>query len=136
MKILKIDHIGIAVSDLNQSVDFWVDGLGLTCQFRDHVEDQKVSTAHLEVGESQIELLEATSDQSPIAKFINKKGPGIHHVSLEVDDIEQALIELKQKGIDLIDEKPRIGAGGHKIAFIHPKSASGVLVELYEKLTD
>ena len=132
MKILKIDHIGIAAKSIDQVAPFWNAILGLPIEGRETVEEQKSTTAFLPVGESEIEILESTAPDGPIAKFIESRGEGIHHVSLRVDNIERALKELKEKGIRLIDEKPREGAGGGKIAFIHPKSANGVLVELSE----
>jgi methylmalonyl-CoA/ethylmalonyl-CoA epimerase len=132
MKILKIDHIGIASKSIDQAAPFWNVVLGLPIEGRETVEEQKSTTAFLPVGESEIEILESTAPDGPIAKFIESRGEGIHHVSLRVDNIERALKELKEKGIRLIDEKPREGAGGGKIAFIHPKSTNGVLVELSE----
>jgi len=132
MKILKIDHIGIAAKSIDQVAPFWNAILGLPIEGRETVEEQKSTTAFLPVGESEIEILESTAPDGPIAKFIESRGEGIHHVSLRVDNIERALKELKEKGIRLIDEKPREGAGGGKIAFIHPKSTNGVLVELSE----
>jgi len=132
MKILKIDHIGIASKSIDQVAPFWNAILGLPIEGRETVEEQKSTTAFLPVGESEIEILESTAPDGPIAKFIESRGEGIHHVSLRVDNIERALKELKEKGIRLIDEKPREGAGGGKIAFIHPKSTNGVLVELSE----
>jgi len=132
MKILKIDHIGIAAKTIDQVAPFWNAILGLPIEGRETVEEQKSTTAFLPVGESEIEILESTAPDGPIAKFIESRGEGIHHVSLRVDNIERALKELKEKGIRLIDEKPREGAGGGKIAFIHPKSTNGVLVELSE----
>lgn len=133
MKILKIDHLGIAVKSIPAGEKFWTESLGMICEGSETVAEQKVATAFFPVGESELELLEATSEDSPIARFLGKKGEGIHHIALRVDDIEAALSELKQKGVRLIDETPRYGAGGAKIAFIHPQSANGVLVELCEK---
>ncbi|MCF6249474.1 MAG: methylmalonyl-CoA epimerase [Desulfobacula sp.] len=133
MKILKIDHLGIAVSSIDDKKNFWTDALGLALEGTETIEEQKVTTAFLPVGESEVELLESTAVDGPIAKYIEKKGEGIQHVAFRVENIEQALAELKEKGIQLIDEKPRIGAGGAKIAFLHPKATSGVLVELCEK---
>ncbi len=130
----KIDHVGIAVKNLNEAVKVW-EGLGLRVDEIEEVPDQKVRTAIIHVGESRIELLEPTSEDSPIAKFIAKRGEGIHHIALGVDDIEAHLEELKEKGYRLIDEKPRIGAGGAKIAFVHPKAVTGVLLELCERKT-
>ena len=130
----KIDHVGIAVKNLDEAVKVW-EGLGLKVDEIEEVPDQKVRTAIIHVGESRIELLEPTSEDSPIAKFIAKRGEGIHHIALGVDDIEAHLEELKEKGYRLIDEKPRIGAGGAKIAFVHPKAVTGVLLELCERKT-
>jgi methylmalonyl-CoA/ethylmalonyl-CoA epimerase len=133
MKILKINHLGIAVNSIKESKNFWTDMMGLEFEGAETVEEQKVTTAFFPVGESDVELLESTSPDGPIAKYIGKKGEGIHHIAFQVENIESALAELKEKGIRLIDEKPRKGAGGAKIAFLHPKSTNGVLVELCEK---
>jgi len=133
MKILKIDHLGIAVSGIDEKKNFWTDALGLKMEGTQIIEEQKVKTAFLPVGESEVELLESTSDDGPIAKYIDKKGEGIQHVAFRVENIEDALTELKEKGIQLIDQTPRKGAGGAKIAFLHPKATSGVLVELCER---
>ncbi len=133
MKLLKIDHLGIAVNSIDNGKNFWTDVLGLPFEGSETVSEQKVTTAFFPVGESEVELLEATAPDSPIAKYLEKKGEGIHHVAFAVEDIEQALVELKEKGIRLIDEKPRKGAGGAKIAFLHPKSTHGILVEICEK---
>ncbi len=133
MKILKIDHIGIAVNSIENGKSFWTDVLGLDFEGDETVAAQKVTTAFFPVGESEVELLESTAPDGPIARFIEKKGEGIQHIAFRVDNIENALAELKQKGVRLIDETPRIGAGGAKIAFLHPKATSGVLVELCER---
>ncbi len=133
MKILKIDHLGIAVDNLDQGKNFWTDVLELKFEGVETVEEQKVRTAFIPVGESEVELLESTSPDGPIAKYIEKRGQGIQHVAFQVPDIEEALSELKEKGIQLIDEKPRIGAGGARIAFLHPKATGGVLVEICER---
>jgi methylmalonyl-CoA/ethylmalonyl-CoA epimerase len=133
VKILKIDHVGIAVNGMKEGEKFWTDALGMECDGYETVEEQRVTTAFFPVGESEVELLEPASEDSPVAKFIGKKGEGIHHVAFRVANIEAALAELKAKGIRLIDEVPRNGAGGAKIAFIHPKSTNGVLVELCER---
>jgi len=133
MKILKIDHLGIAVNSIEDGKNFWVDALGLEFEGSETVEEQKVTTAFFPVGESEVELLESTAPDGPIAKFLEKKGPGIHHVAFRVENVEEALAELKEKGIRLIDEKPRMGAGGAKIAFLHPKATNGILVELCER---
>ncbi|MFA4641356.1 methylmalonyl-CoA epimerase [Pyrococcus kukulkanii] len=128
----KIDHVGIAVKNLDEAIKVW-EGLGFKVEEVEEVPDQKVRVAVIKVGESRIELLEATSEDSPIAKFIEKRGEGIHHLAIGVENIEAKLEELKEKGYRLIDEKPRIGAGDAKIAFVHPKSVTGVLLELCER---
>jgi len=133
MKILKIDHLGIAVNSIEDGKNFWTDALGLGFEGCETVEEQKVTTAFFPVGESEVELLESTTPDGPIAKFLEKKGQGIHHVAFRVENIEAALSELKEKGVKLIDEKPRKGAGGAKIAFLHPKATNGILVELCER---
>ena len=133
MKILKIDHIGIAVTHLDESKKFWTDVLGLEFSGSETVEEQKVTTAFFPVGESEVELLESTASDGPIARYLIKKGEGIHHIAFRVENIQAALEELKAKGIKLIDEKPRKGADGAKIAFVHPESTNGILVELCER---
>jgi methylmalonyl-CoA/ethylmalonyl-CoA epimerase len=133
MKILKIDHLGIAVNSIDEGKNFWSDVLGLSFEGAETVEAQKVTTAFFPVGESEVELLESTSPDGPVAKYIEKRGQGIQHVAFRVENIEAALEELKQKGIQLIDQTPRKGAGGAKIAFLHPKATNGVLVELCER---
>jgi methylmalonyl-CoA/ethylmalonyl-CoA epimerase len=133
MKILKIDHLGIAVNSIDQAKSFWTDILGLPHQGNETVTEQKVTTAFFPVGQSEVELLESTAPDGPVAKYIEKRGEGIQHVAFCVENIDEALSELKAKGVRLIDEKPRIGAGGAKIAFLHPKATQGVLVELCER---
>lgn len=133
MKILKIDHLGIAVNSIEDGKKFWTDILGLSFQGIETVAEQKVTTAFFPVGESEVELLESTAPDGPIAKYIEKKGTGIQHVALRVENIEAALAELKEKGVQLIDQAPRHGAGGAKIAFLHPKATGGVLVELCQR---
>jgi len=133
MKVLKIDHLGIAVGNIGEGKKLWTDVLGLTFEGSETVAEQKVTTGFFPVGESEIELLESTAPDGPVAKFIEKRGEGIQHVAFRVENIEEALEELKSKGIKLIDEKPRIGAGGAKIAFLHPKSTNGILIELCER---
>lgn len=130
----EIDHLGIAISNLNEGVKLYRDLLGFDLEGYEEVEEQKVKVAILNAqGKApNIELLEPTSEDSPIYKFIAKKGEGIHHIALSVKDIEKVLENLKKSGIRLIDETPRIGAGGKKIAFLHPKSTKGVLIELCE----
>ena len=133
MKVLKIDHLGIAVNSIDHGKNFWTEAMGLEFEGTETVEEQKVTTAFFPVGESEVELLESTAPDGPIAKYLEKKGEGIQHVAFRVENLEAALQELKEKGIRLIDEKPRRGAGGAKIAFLHPKSTAGVLVELCER---
>ncbi len=133
MKIEKIDHLGIAVKSIADGKNFWTDVLGLEIEATETVESQKVTTAFLPVGGSEVELLESTAPEGPIAKYIEKKGEGIQHVAFRVKDIDAALDELKAKGIKLIDKEPRNGAGGARIAFLHPKATNGVLVELCER---
>jgi methylmalonyl-CoA/ethylmalonyl-CoA epimerase len=132
MKILKIDHLGVAVNSMEEGKKFWTDVLGLEFVGSETVEAQKVTTGFFPVGESEVELLESTSSDGPVAKYIEKKGVGMQHIAFGVENIEEALEELKAKGIRLIDEKPRNGAGGKKIAFLHPKATGGILVELCE----
>ena len=129
---MKINHLGIATKGIDDALKFWGDTLGLENVHTEIVEDQKVKVAMLPLGESRIELLEPTSDDSPISKFLEKRGGGIHHIAVEVDDIEAALARLKSQGMRLIDETPRIGAEGCLVAFIHPSSTSGVLLELVQ----
>ena len=133
MKILKIDHLGIAVNSMDEGRTFWSDVLGLKFEGAETVAEQKVTTAFFPVGESEVELLESTSPDGPVAKFIEKKGTGFQHVAFRVENIDEALAELKAKGIQLIDQEPRKGAGGARIAFLHPKATGGVLVELCER---
>ncbi|MBI9074679.1 MAG: methylmalonyl-CoA epimerase [Desulfatibacillum sp.] len=133
MKLLKIDHLGIAVNDMDAARQVWESILGLSFEGKETVEAQKVTTGFLPVGESEVELLESTSPDGPVAKFIEKRGEGFQHVAFRVENIEEALAELKEKGVRLIDEKPRKGAGGAMIAFLHPKSTNGVLVELCQR---
>lgn len=134
MKIVKIDHLGIAVNSIDDGKNFFSDILGLEFEGTETVAEQKVTTAFFPVGDSEVELLESTAPDGPVAKYIEKKGEGIQHIAFRVENIEEALSELKEKGVRLIDEKPRKGAGGAKIAFLHPKSTHGVLVELCERL--
>lgn len=131
--IKKIDHIGVAVKNLNEGIRFYRENLGLAIEGIEEVKEQKVKFAFIPLGESTIELLQSTDPNGPIAKFIEKRGEGIHHIALEVDHVEGFLQKLKERGVQLIDEKPRIGAHGMKIAFLHPRSANGVLLELCEK---
>jgi methylmalonyl-CoA epimerase len=133
LKVLGIDHIGIAVKGITECSNFYTELLGLDMIGSEVVEQQKVRTAFIPTGGSEIELLETTAPDGPIGKFIEKNGEGIQHIALRVDDIELALAELKSKGVRLIDETPRYGAGGAKIAFIHPKATNGVLLELCQR---
>jgi methylmalonyl-CoA/ethylmalonyl-CoA epimerase len=131
--IKKVDHIGIAVRSLEDTLPFYTDVINLPLLGIEVVDTQMVRVAFLQAGGTKLELLEPTSEESPIAKFIEKRGEGIHHVALGVESIEGRIIEMKEKGIRMIDDQPRLGAGGASIAFMHPKSASGVLFELCEK---
>lgn len=133
MNVKVVDHIGIAVKSIEESLKFWEESLGIHCHGVEEVAEQKVKTAFLPIEDTEIELLEGTSEDSPVSKFIEKKGEGLHHMAIRVDDLEKALAELKEKGVRLIDETPRIGAGGAKIAFVHPKASGGVLLELCER---
>ncbi len=132
-KTLKVDHIGIAVKDLDQAKKFYTDVLGIEAHGEESVAEQKVRVCFIPCGDSEIELLESTSPDGPIARFIDKNGEGIQHIAFGVDNIEAALAELKEKGIRLIDEQPRYGAGGSSIAFIHPKATGGPLLELAQR---
>ena len=129
----KVDHIGVAVSNLEEALKIYTDVLGLKLHGTEVVEEQKVRVAFMPVGDTEIELLESTDAEGPIAKFIEKRGEGIQHIAFRVDDIEEALEQMRQQGVRLIDEKPRYGAGGARIAFLHPKATGGVLVELCER---
>jgi methylmalonyl-CoA/ethylmalonyl-CoA epimerase len=129
-----VAHIGIAVKDLEQSIDLFSRLLGVSPEHREEVADQKVNTAMFSFGDTAIELLEPTSSESTIARFIEKRGEGMHHVSLVVDDIAKELERLKREGFQLIDERPRKGADNCLVAFVHPKSANGVLIELSQKI--
>ena len=133
---MKINHIGIATKGIDEALKFWEDALGLENVHTDVVEDQKVRVAMLPIGESRIELLEPTSGDSPISKFLEKRGGGIHHIAVDVEDIEASLKTLKDKGMRLIDEVPRIGSEGCLVAFVHPSSANGVLLELVQSKKD
>jgi len=132
MKITHIEHIGIAVKNLNEAIPFYENVLGLKCYNIEEVKDQKVKTAFFMVGQTKIELLESTDPEGPIGKFIEKKGEGVHHIAYAVEGIESQLSEAESKGINLIDKAPRRGAEGLDIAFLHPKSTFGVLTEFCE----
>jgi methylmalonyl-CoA/ethylmalonyl-CoA epimerase len=133
MNISHIEHIGIAVKNLNESIKYYEQILGLKCYAIEEVKDQKVKTAFFLVGNTKIELLESTSDDGPIGKFITKKGQGIHHIAFAVDNASDALKIAKERGVKLIDEKTRKGAENLNIGFLHPKSTLGVLTELCSK---
>lgn len=133
MKPTHIEHIGIAVNSLEESIPYYEEVLGLECYAVEEVTDQKVKTAFFMVGQTKIELLEATHKESPVAKFIEKKGPGIHHLAFAMEDVNTALKEAEAKGVQLIDKTPRGGAEGLSIGFLHPKSTGGVLTEFCGK---
>ena len=133
MNLTHIEHIGIAVKSIDEAKSYYEDVLGLECYAIEEVKDQKVKTAFFKIGQTKIELLEATSDESPIAKFIEKKGQGIHHIAFAVDDVNKSLSEAESKGIKLIDKEKRKGAEGLNIGFLHPKFTLGVLTEFCEK---
>ena len=131
-----LDHVGIAVANLGEALSFYGDALGLEIQAPEEVASQRVRAHFVPAGGAALELLEATADDSPIAKYVAKRGPGLHHITLRVDDIGAALARLKEHGVRLIDETPRPGAHGSLVAFIHPSSAHGVLVELKQAAAD
>ena len=133
MKVSKIDHLGIAVKSIESALGLYTQVLGLSLEGEEVIADQKVRTAFLPIGDTEVELLEATEVDGPVAKFIEKKGEGLHHIAFKVADIDAALQELAEKGVLLIDQTPRLGAGGKRIAFLHPKETFGVLVELSEE---
>ncbi|MFL6207658.1 MAG: methylmalonyl-CoA epimerase [Pyrinomonadaceae bacterium] len=129
---MRIEHIGIATERIDEALAFWHDALGLDVVHTEEVAEQGVRVAMLPVGEPRLELLEPTHADSPVAKFLAKRGPGVHHIAVRVDDIRAALVRLKAQGARLIDETPRVGAEGCLVAFVHPASAGGVLLELVE----
>jgi methylmalonyl-CoA/ethylmalonyl-CoA epimerase len=131
-KIKRIDHVAILVDDLENTLSFWRDALGMELTHVEDVPAEKSMVAFLPVGDSEVELVKPTTSDSGLARYLEKRGPGMHHVCLEVDDLEGMLARLKEKGVQLINETPMTGSGGKKYAFIHPKSANGVMVELYE----
>lgn len=131
-KIKRIDHIAIVVEDIEAALGFWRDNLGLELDHIEDVAEQKSIVAFLPTGGSEVELVKPTTDDSGVARYLQKRGPGMHHICFEVEDIEAALAQMKEKGVRLINETPLIGSGGKKIAFVHPESTHGVLVELYE----
>ena len=132
MKISHIEHLGIAVNSLDEAIPYYESILGVKCYAIEEVKDQKVKTAFFQIGQTKIELLESTDTEGPIGKFLEKRGQGIHHLAFAVEGIEKSLDELAEKGVQLIDKKPRKGAEGLDIAFLHPKSTFGVLTELCE----
>lgn len=136
MKPSHIDHIGIAVKNLEEAISYYEKVLGLKCYAIEEIKDQKVKTAFFKIGETKIELLESTDPEGPIGKFISKRGEGIHHLAFAVNNIEDCLQEVGSKGVNLIDDKPRKGAEGLDIAFLNPKSTFGVLTEFCEKKSD
>lgn len=129
---MNVDHIGIATRQLDEALTLWQDALGLKVDHTEEVTEQGVRVAMLALGETKIELLEPLSPNSPVGKFLDKRGPGIHHIAVRVSDIRATLAQLKEKGTRLIDEIPRVGAGGCLVAFVHPSSANGVLLELVQ----
>ncbi len=135
MELTHIEHIGIAVKDLDKAIGYYEKVLGVSCYAIEEVKDQKVRTAFFKVGQTKIELLESMDPEGPVGKFITKKGEGLHHLAFAVKGIEQALTEAEDKGVRLIDHKPRKGAEGLDIAFLHPKSTFGVLTEFCELKT-
>ena len=133
MKVTKLDHIGIAVKNIDEALAFYRDTLGISSVGEEVIEEQKVKVAFLPLGDTELELLESTSPDGPVAKFIEKRGEGIQHIALRVENIEEALKELKEKDFRLIDQQPRYGAGNAKIAFLHPKATGGILLEISER---
>lgn len=131
-KVKRIDHIAVLVSDLDGPLSFWRDGLGLPLEGIQDVPAEAAQIAFLPAGGSEVELVKPTAEDSGLARYLEKRGPGMHHICLEVDDIEGMLAQLKAQGIQLINEEPKVNAQGRKYAFVHPKSTNGVMVELYE----
>jgi methylmalonyl-CoA/ethylmalonyl-CoA epimerase len=131
-EIKRIDHVAILVDDVEKTLSFWRDALGIQMTHMQEVPAEKSRIAFLPLGDSEIELVQPTTDDSGLVRYLEKRGPGMHHICLEVDDIEGMLAQLRDKGVQLINESPQTGSGGKRYAFIHPKSANGVLVELYE----
>src|SRR3990172_310164 len=134
--VKKIDHIALVVADIDDALKFWQDALGLDLSHMEDVPSEKSMVAFLPAQESEVELVKPTSDDSGVARFLKRRGPGMHHICFEVYDIEETMAHLKSKGVRLINEEPEIGTGGKRIAFIHPESTHGVLVELYELTTE
>lgn len=134
MTIKRIDHIAIVVDDIDDALAFWRDTLELDMTHLEEVKEQESIVAFLPTGGSEVELVKPTTETSGVAKYLTKRGPGMHHICFEVDDIEATLAQMRAKGVKLINETPTIGAGGKKIAFVHPSSTNGVLVELYQNV--
>jgi methylmalonyl-CoA/ethylmalonyl-CoA epimerase len=132
MTVKKINHVAIVVPDIDAAMAFWRDALGMELSHVEEVPQQETRVAFLPTGDSEVELVQPTTETSGMARYMEKRGPGMHHLCLEVDDIEAMLVRLKEKGVQLINEQPTVGAGGRRVAFVHPKSTGGVLVELYE----
>lgn len=130
--VKKINHVAVVVPELDEAMNFWVEALGLPLERVEKVREQEVEVAFLHVGESHVELVRPLSEESGIARYLQKRGPGMHHICFEVDDIEAVMARLKTVNVPLIDEKPRTGSDGRKYAFVHPKGTGGVLVELYQ----
>jgi len=130
--VMKVDHIGIATNNLNDGLAIWRDALGLSVDHTEVIDEQGVKVAMLAVGETHVELLEPLGAETAVGRFIAKRGPGIHHIAIKVEDIKASLADLKSKGVRLIDETPRIGAGGCLVAFVHPSTTNGVLLELVQ----
>ncbi len=135
MTILGVDHIAIVVPDIDAALEFWHTALGLPVAHKEEVPEQETAVAVMPVGESEVELVQPTTDSSGMARYLDKHGPGLHHICFEVDDLQATLAQLRETGIRLINEEPVVGAGGRRVAFVHPKSASGVLVELVQSET-
>jgi methylmalonyl-CoA/ethylmalonyl-CoA epimerase len=134
MAVKRIDHIAVVVDDIDASLAFWRDALGMEMTHLEEVKEQESIVAFLPTGGSEVELVKPTTETSGVAKYLVKRGPGMHHICLEVDNLAEMLADMKARGVKLINETPTIGAGGKKIAFIHPSSANGVLVELYQMM--
>lgn len=130
--IKRIDHIAIVVEDIQAALGFWRDTLGLGLSHLEDAPEQQASIAFLPTGDSEVELVQPTTADSGLARYLTRRGPGLHHICFEVDDIVQTLADLKARGVRLIDETPKTGSGGKRLAFVHPESTQGVLVELYE----
>lgn len=131
--MIKINHVAIVVADLDEALDFWVDAVGLPLERREQAPAEAVEIAFLSAGEGEIELLQPTDEESGVARYLENRGPGLHHLCLEVDDIAGAMERLRERGVELINETPRVSDDGlRRYAFVHPKSAGGVLLELYE----